>query len=523
MKKVRVDPSSLDMGASKVRLKEEVKTAFLKGFKSRNIQHPLFDSSRTEAKRLMITKRGLQELKTYDRKLYRLTSRYVDENKLTASEFGKQIDRWVEQLKVRTGDTKTSFRQPGRVIHSLTKVGSIGIPLEVVHMDLADVNRLNPDKQRYRYPFILVAVDAFSNYTVLVPVKDKSADSILNAVKNAFNQFGISKKTSTSSYLRREYKKKSKRSVMDDEDEERAKRWCLVTTKIQADRGSEFVNETLRSFLKRRRVELFSSRGSGKAYLAESKIGQMKRQLVRIQDILERNVASKLKKKRKKDGTKRKKNAKKKKVQYDSEGEEIEEDDRFDDFAVYESDWSKYLKDLQTKLNNKRNTRTGYTPAQLFERFTGGDRRDWEKRYRVNETKTQFEPLEDTRIKMRLLRKSNANSKQQKLLLMRVKNRTKDANKQHAWKTSLRKGDRVFLTHSSLKGYPNEKPLKVFEKRSTKTKSEWDTSRPYEIDTVYNATKSKSPARYRVRNAKSGRLRQTLYYREELLAARKGV
>ena len=33
-------------------------------------------------------------------------------------------------------------------------------------------------------------------------------------------------------------------------------------------------------------------------------------------------------------------------------------------------------------------------------------------------------------------------------------------------------------------------------KRSTQTKSEWDTSRPYEIDTLYNATKSKSPKRY---------------------------
>ena len=263
MKKVRVDHSSLEMGASRVRLKEEVKTAFLKGFKSRNIQHPLFDSVRTEAKRLMITKRGLQELKTYDRKLYRLTSRYVDERLMITK-------RGLQELKTY-------------------------------------------DRKLYRL---------------------------------------------TSRYV--------------DENK-----------------------------------------------LTASEFG----------------------------------------------------------------------------------TRTGYTPAQLFERFTGGDRRDWEKRYRVNETKTQFEPLEDTRIKMRLLRKSNANSKQQKLLLTRVKNRTKDANKQHAWKTSLRKGDRVFLTHSRLKGSPSEKPLKVFEKRSTQTKSEWNTSRPYEIDTVYNATKSTSPARYRIRNA----------------------
>ena len=509
-----------------IKLKEEVKKVFLKGFTSKNIQHPLFDASRTEAKRLMITKRGLEENKRYDRRLHRLTSRYVDENRLTSKEFEKQIDRWVGQLKVRAGDTKTSYRQPGRVIHSLTKVGSVGRPLEIIHMDLADVNRLNPDRQRYRYPFILVAVDAFSNYTVLVPVKDKSAESVLNAIKNSFNQFGISKKDSTSSYLQDQYRRKSKRSVMDDEDEERAKRWCMVTNKLQTDRGSEFVNDTLRKFLKRRRVELFSSRGSGKAYLSESKIGQMKHQLVRIQDILECEVGSKIKKKRKKKKqSAKKKNTKntKKRIQYDSEGEEIDDDDQFDDYTVYQSDWSKYLKDLQIKINNKRNLRTGYTPAQLFKRFTGGSKQDWEKRYRVNETKTQFEPLDDTMVKIRLLKKSNSNSKQQKQLLARVKSRTKAANKQHAWKSGLQEGDRVFLTHSRLKGYPSEKPLKIFEKKSMQTKSEWDTSRLYEIDTVYNATKSKSPKRYRLRNVKSGMLRKTLYYREELLAVAKST
>ena len=97
----------------------------------------------------MITKRGLQEVKKYDKKLYQLTSRCIDKNKLTAFEFAKQIDRWVSQLKVRTGDMKTSYRKPSKVYHSLSKVGSIGRPLDVIHMDLADVNRLNPDNQRY--------------------------------------------------------------------------------------------------------------------------------------------------------------------------------------------------------------------------------------------------------------------------------------------------------------------------------------------------------------------------------------
>ena len=312
---------------------------------------------------------------------------------------------------------------------------------------------------------------------------------------------------------------------MDIDDWERAKHWCLVTTKLQTDRGSEFVNETLRKFLKSRRVELFSSRGSGKAYLAESKIGQMKRQLVRIQDILERDIKKKKKKRKRKraSSSNSKKKKTKKRQQYDSEGEEIDEEDRFDDFTVYASDWTKYLKELQTKINSKRNTRTGYTPAQLFKRFrptgTASNRQDWEKRYRVNETKTLFEPLEDTLVKMRLLQRGGASSRQHKRLLARVKVRTRRENKQHAWKSHLRVGDRVFLTHSRLKGYPSEKPLRIFEKRSTQTQSEWATTRPYRIVDIKNSSKmDDAPKRYRIRNEKSGLLRKTMYYREELLS-----
>ena len=36
-------------------LKNRVKKAFLKGFKSKDKQHPLFDASRTEAKIFIIT------------------------------------------------------------------------------------------------------------------------------------------------------------------------------------------------------------------------------------------------------------------------------------------------------------------------------------------------------------------------------------------------------------------------------------------------------------------------------------
>ena len=264
---------------------------------------------RVKPKRLLTSRRGLNELRGYDPCLYRIVSKYVKANRLTAPDFSAQIDRWTGQLRVRSGDTKTSYRTPGRVLHSVSKSGSIGRPLDVIHMDLANVNRLKPDKQRYRYSFILVAVDAFSNYTVLVPVKDKSAESVLNAIKNAFNQFGMTKRASLA--RRDATRRRAKLGALDEEDEARASRWCAVTTKLQTDRGSEFVNETLRAFLRRRGVELFSSRGSGKAYLSESKIGQMKRQLGRIQNILEKSHPSPAKKRRRRTTVKKKKKKKK--------------------------------------------------------------------------------------------------------------------------------------------------------------------------------------------------------------------
>ena len=47
-------------------LKSDFKKKFQKAFKSEDISHPLFDVSKTEAKRLLITKKGLKELKSYD-------------------------------------------------------------------------------------------------------------------------------------------------------------------------------------------------------------------------------------------------------------------------------------------------------------------------------------------------------------------------------------------------------------------------------------------------------------------------
>lgn len=486
------------------KLKNKVKQLFLRGFYSQNLQHPLFDASKTEAKRLMISKRGLEEIKQHDKKLYRATSQYVREKQLTAKEFAKQIDRWVGQLRIRSGDTKTTLRKPGRVHHSLTKSGSVGRPLDLIHMDLANVERLNPDKRKYRYPYILVAVDAFSNYTVLVPVRNKSANVVLKGVETAFNSFGLDERGIILPKGRN-----ASKAILGEEDEERRNDVkCMVTTRVQTDRGKEFINGTLQKFLKSRNVELFTSRGSGKAYLAESKIGQMKRQLVRIQEILEREAS------------KKSKGRKSKKVKISSSKRRGQQSQKDDDFSTYKDDWTRYLKELQEKINSKKNTRTGFSPKELFQRFTNdslSSRRDWEKRNRVNETKTHFEPIQDTLIKMELLRRAQMTDAKQRRALKTAQDKDKKRNKQHRWRP-IAIGTTVYLTHSRLKSYPNEQPLNMFEKKSTQTKSEWDTSKPYVVDHIYNDNETSTPKRYRVRNAKSGLLRKTLYYREELLS-----
>ena len=256
-------------------LKSDFKKKFQKAFKSQDISHPLFDASKTEAKRLLITKKGLDELKSYDPSLHKSLTKWVKSKKLSSQNVRSKVEKWITQLKIRTEATKNAYRRPTRVYNTLSKVGSVNRPLALVHMDLADVNRLNPDNRTYRYPFILVTVDGFSNYVVLVPVKNKTASEVLNASKNAFSQLGLKSSRVTPTSDRTLRSGKIAKSNLCQKN-------CMITTRIQTDRGTEFINKEFKSFLKSRGYELFSSRGSGKAYLAESKIGQMKRQLVRI-------------------------------------------------------------------------------------------------------------------------------------------------------------------------------------------------------------------------------------------------
>lgn len=138
--------------------------------------------------------------------------------------------------------------------------------------------------------------------------------------------------------------------------------------------------------------------------------------------------------------------------------------------------------------------------------------KDWERKYASNETEKQFEPLEDTLVKIKLLKVSNSNTKREAKLLEKTKSIDEKNNRAHKWK-EIKEGDLVHLTKSRIKGYPNEQPTKVFEKQSVQLNAEWGTDATYSVEKIHDTTLN----RYELRNVESGKKRRTLYYREELL------
>ena len=341
----------------------------------------------------------------------------------------------------------------------------------------------------------------------------------MNASKNAFSQLGLKRRQQPSESRTLRSGKKTKSPLSD-------LRKCMATTRIQTDRGTEFFNSDFKKFLRNRGYVLFSSRGSGKAYLAESKIGQMKRQLIRIQNILEDSANKNRKRRKKKIGpTKRRKG---------TNDEANEDETNFIDFKEYKDDWSKHLRVLQNKINNKKNTRTGFSPRELFERFGGKNRGKENEKDRMrretgarneNETAKKFEPLQDTITKIALLQKGENRqlSTSKKINKIIKKSGKKGTDPNLNWqKRSLKKGEEVFLTYSRLAGHPNEIPMNIFEKKSTQTESQWNTKITYVVNKVLKYSGEKNtPRRYRVMNKETGDMRKTLYYREELLLKKK--
>ena len=103
-------------------------------------------------------------------------------------------------------------------------------------VDLADMQSLRKYNKGIKY--LLCAIDLFSKYAWVVPIKDKKGTSIVNAFKKII----------------------SKRKP----------------NKIWVDQGSEFYNNTFKDFLKINNIEIYSTYNEGKSVVAERFIRTLK-------------------------------------------------------------------------------------------------------------------------------------------------------------------------------------------------------------------------------------------------------
>ena len=126
----------------------------------------------------------------------------------------KDVRKWLTFQDTYTlhKPVRKSFPRRRVLVHGIYDQWQIDL------VDLSSLSRVNDN-----YKFLLTCIDVLSKYAWVVPMKDKSAKSLVDAVAYIFTT--------------------SKR----------------MPNKIQGDKGKEFVNRKFKSFLKDHRVHFFST------------------------------------------------------------------------------------------------------------------------------------------------------------------------------------------------------------------------------------------------------------------------
>ena len=104
-------------------------------------------------------------------------------------------------------------------------------------VDLADMQPLSKYNKGNKY--LLCAIDLFSKYAWVVPIKDKKGTSIVNAFQKIISE-------------------------------------GRKPNKIWVDQGSEFYSNSFKDFLKINNIEIYSTDNEGKSVAAERFIGTLK-------------------------------------------------------------------------------------------------------------------------------------------------------------------------------------------------------------------------------------------------------
>ena len=119
-------------------------------------------------------------------------------------------------------------------------------------VDLADMQSLS----RYNKGFkdLLYAIDLFSRYAWVIPIKDKKGTSIVNAFKKIIS--------------------KGQRNP----------------SKIWIDQGSEFYNQSFKDFLKISNIEMYSTFNEGKSVVAERFIRTLQNTIFKPMTTISKNI-----------------------------------------------------------------------------------------------------------------------------------------------------------------------------------------------------------------------------------------
>ena len=102
--------------------------------------------------------------------------------------------------------------------------------------------------------FLLCAIDIFSKYAWVVPLKDKKGITITNAFQKMLDESG------------------------------------RKTNKIWVDKGSEFYNRLMKSWLRDNNIEMYSTHNEGKSVVAERLIKTLKNKIYKPMTSIPKNV-----------------------------------------------------------------------------------------------------------------------------------------------------------------------------------------------------------------------------------------
>ena len=119
-------------------------------------------------------------------------------------------------------------------------------------VDLADMQLLSKFNKGFR--FLLCAIDIFSKYAWVIPLKDKKGISIVNAFKQ----------------------------LLKESNRKRNKIWV--------DKGSEFYNNTFKKWLQDNDIEMYSTNNEGKSVIAERFIRTLKNKIYKYMTSISKNV-----------------------------------------------------------------------------------------------------------------------------------------------------------------------------------------------------------------------------------------